>query len=45
MDVGGLGLPDRDYYVNPEERFVAIRAAYLEHIQRMLGFAGVKDAK
>ena len=45
LGVGGLGLPDKDYYVNPDARFVAIRAAYVEHIQRMLGFAGVKDGK
>ena len=45
MRVGGLGLPDRDYYLNQDARFVAIRAAYLDHIQRMLGFAGVKDAR
>ena len=44
VGVGGLGLPDKDYYVNPDPRFVAIRAAYLEHIQRMLGFAGVGGA-
>jgi predicted metalloendopeptidase len=45
LNVGGLGLPDRDYYFNQDVRFVGLRAAYLEHIQRMLGFAGVKDAK
>ncbi|MFC5568770.1 M13 family metallopeptidase [Lysobacter yangpyeongensis] len=45
LRVGGLGLPDKDYYLNGDERFVRIRAAYVEHIQRMLGFAGVKDAK
>lgn len=41
LAVGGLGLPDRDYYLNPDPRFVKIREAYLAHIQRMLGFAGV----
>jgi predicted metalloendopeptidase len=45
LEVGGLGLPDRDYYFNPDPRFVGIRTAYLAHIERMLGFAGVKDAK
>jgi predicted metalloendopeptidase len=45
MNVGGLGLPDRDYYLNPDPRFVGIRTAYLAHIERMLGFAGVKDAR
>ncbi len=42
--VGGLGLPDRDYYLNPDARFVKIREAYVAHIQRMLGFAGVSEA-
>ena len=45
MGVGGLGLPDRDYYLNQDARFVKIRAAYVEHIQRMLGFAGLEDGK
>jgi len=45
LRVGGLGLPDRDYYLNQDARFVAIRTAYVEHIQRMLGFAGITDAK
>ncbi|MGJ7901226.1 M13 family metallopeptidase [Lysobacter sp. 1R34A] len=45
LRVGGLGLPDRDYYLNQDARFVGIRTAYLAHIERMLGFAGVSDAK
>ena len=45
LRVGGLGLPDRDYYLNQDARFVGIRTAYLAHIERMLRFAGVSDAK
>lgn len=45
IGVRGFGLPDKDYYVNPEPRFVAIRAEYVLHIQKMLGFAGVTDGK
>lgn len=45
ISVGGLGLPDKDFYLNPEPRFVQIRAAYLEHVATMLGFAGVADAR
>ncbi|MEI2454875.1 MULTISPECIES: M13 family metallopeptidase [Lysobacter] len=45
LRVGGLGLPDRDYYLNQDARFAGIRTAYLAHIERMLGFAGVSDAK
>ncbi|KQY52244.1 M13-type metalloendopeptidase [Lysobacter sp. Root494] len=45
LAVGGLGLPDRDYYLNQEARFVGIRTQYVEHIAKMLAFAGAKDAK
>lgn len=45
IGVGGLGLPDKDYYLNAEPRFAQIRAAYLEHVATMLGFAGVADAR
>ena len=45
LNVGGLGLPDKDYYLNPDARFATTRAAYVQHIQRMLGFAGVTDGK
>ncbi|MEO5629107.1 MAG: M13 family metallopeptidase N-terminal domain-containing protein, partial [Thermomonas sp.] len=41
IGVGGFGLPDKDYYLNQDKRFVDIRAAYVKHIQAMLGFAGV----
>ncbi len=44
IGVAGLGLPDKDFYFNSAERFVQIRAAYLKHIERMLGFAGIADA-
>ena len=44
VGVGGLGLPDKDYYLNQDARFVAIRKAYVAHIARMLGFAGVTGA-
>ncbi|GAB4150234.1 MAG: M13 family metallopeptidase [Sphingomonadales bacterium] len=32
----GLGLPDRDYYLKDEPRFVEIRAAYLAYITDLL---------
>ncbi len=37
---GGLGLPDRDYYLKDDPRFVGIRKAYEEHIARMLQLLG-----
>ncbi len=45
IGVAGLGLPDKDYYTNPDARFVGIRKAYVDHIEKMLGFAGIKDAR
>jgi putative endopeptidase len=39
-DQGGLGLPDRDFYLDPKPERQAIRAAYVAHIQRMLELAG-----
>ena len=43
VGVGGLGLPDRDYYLSDDERFVKIREAYEAHIAQMLGFAKVEN--
>jgi putative endopeptidase len=37
---GGLTLPDRDYYLNPDARFVKIREQYLTHIQKMFTLLG-----
>jgi putative endopeptidase len=37
---GGLGLPERDYYLNDDERSKEIRNEYQKHIQRMLILAG-----
>ncbi|NVJ70040.1 MAG: M13 family peptidase [Alphaproteobacteria bacterium] len=41
LGLGGMGLPDRDYYLEDTERFQGIREAYKAHIAEMLGFAGV----
>ena len=35
---GGLGLPNRDYYLKDE--FKAARSAYMEHVARMLALSG-----
>ncbi len=37
---GGLGLPDRDYYTNTDEKSIEIRGQYVDHITRMLQFLG-----
>ncbi|MEO8162067.1 MAG: M13 family metallopeptidase N-terminal domain-containing protein, partial [Arenimonas sp.] len=44
LDAGGLGLPDRDYYLKTEARFVEARAKYLEHVQKMFELAGIAPA-
>lgn len=43
---GGLGLPDRDYYLDDKNpAFVAARAKYREYVATMLGLAGFDNAK
>ena len=42
---GGLGLPDRDYYLEQDEKSVEIRAKYVEHISRMLQFIDYDETK
>lgn len=41
---GGLGLPDRDYYLKEGEKFDKIRAAYRHYVETLLGLSGVEDA-
>jgi putative endopeptidase len=42
FDQGGLGLPDRDYYLKDDPKSVEIRQKYVAHVQRMLELAGQK---
>lgn len=44
VGTGGLGLPDRSYYLTDTERFKNIRAAYKQNIIKMLGFLNIDDA-
>ncbi|MCZ6616901.1 MAG: M13 family metallopeptidase [Gammaproteobacteria bacterium] len=37
---GGLGLPDRDYYLKDDAKFTEIQQAYRTHIKNMAGLAG-----
>ncbi|WP_394496579.1 M13 family metallopeptidase [Shewanella sp. ENK2] len=41
----GLSLPEKDYYFNEEERFVNIRKAFVEHIEKMYNLAGLANGK
>jgi len=38
---GGLGLPERDYYVSDAEDKVALREKYRAHVARMLALSGL----
>jgi putative endopeptidase len=40
---GGLGMPDRDYYLKDDEKLVDARTKYVVHVEKMLALAG--DAK
>jgi len=42
LGAGGLGMPDRDYYLKPEPRFVEAREKYHAHVARMFELAGAK---
>jgi putative endopeptidase len=37
---GGLSLPDRDYYLNPGDRYVTIRKQYVDHMVKMFTLLG-----
>jgi predicted metalloendopeptidase len=41
---GGLGMPDRDYYLDNAPATAAIRAKYTPHLAKVLGLANIKDA-
>lgn len=48
LDQNGLGLPERDYYLNKkDDAKKKIRAAYVEHVAKMLELSGfsAKEAK
>ncbi|MCL4791964.1 MAG: M13 family metallopeptidase [Gammaproteobacteria bacterium] len=40
---GGLGLPDRDYYLDDTAELAETRAAYVAHIGKLFRLAGWKD--
>jgi putative endopeptidase len=41
---GGLGMPDRDYYLSADEKLAETRAGYLQHLTAMLTLAGEANA-
>lgn len=44
VSVGGIGLPDRDYYLQDTERFLNVREEYRAHIERVLNFAAIEGS-
>ncbi len=41
---GGIGMPDRDFYLKENERNTALQAAYLKHLENVLALAGEANA-
>jgi len=44
-DQGGLGLPDRDYYLKTDAKSVELRKAYVAHITKMFELMGESPDK
>jgi putative endopeptidase len=44
-DAGGLGLPERDYYMRTDAKSVEQRKQYVDHVHRMFVLAGEPEAQ
>jgi putative endopeptidase len=44
LSQGGLGMPDRDYYLSDDKELAATRAAYLKYLTDMMTLGGLDDA-
>jgi putative endopeptidase len=44
-DQGGIGLPDRDYYLKDDAQMKQLREKYLAHVERMFALAGEPAAQ
>jgi len=42
---GGLGLPDRDYYLKTDAKSAEQRQKYVEHVAKMLALSGESEAQ
>jgi endothelin-converting enzyme/putative endopeptidase len=40
LDQGGIGLPDRDYYLKTDQKSADLRSQYLAHVQKMFELLG-----
>jgi predicted metalloendopeptidase len=45
VDQGGLGLPERDYYLKQDAQSEELRRKYVEHVARMFALAGETAAE
>src|SRR5690242_8734797 len=45
VDQGGLGLPDRDYYLKTDAKTVEQRGKYVAHVEKMFALAGEPAAQ
>ncbi|HZL68937.1 MAG TPA: M13 family metallopeptidase, partial [Candidatus Limnocylindrales bacterium] len=44
-DQGGLGLPDRDYYLKTDQKSVELRNQYVQHVTKMFQLLGESPEK
>jgi putative endopeptidase len=42
---GGLGMPDREYYLSDNPKMAATRERYRAHVAKVLSLAGIADAE
>lgn len=45
ITAGGLGLPDRDYYLDQDDKSKEIRGQYLDHMVRMFKFIAIDEVQ
>jgi endothelin-converting enzyme/putative endopeptidase len=45
ISAGGLGMPDRDYYFKPDERFKEAREKYRTYVRRLFELSGSSEAQ
>jgi predicted metalloendopeptidase len=41
----GLTMPDRDYYLSPDQKYAQFRAKFAEYVEQMLARAGEREAR
>ena len=44
LNQSGLGMPDRDYYLQDDAKLKQVREAYAQYVEKTLGLAGDKNA-